>query len=94
MLGISVSGGTELGGVRARDMAGLGVGLSSKGQGLLHLWFICTGHARCYQEEQPESTVWRLLYSVDAVVLRLGRHQWYLMGDDWGASFDVNLPGP
>ena len=83
----------ELGGVRARDMAGLGVGLSSKGQGL-HLWFICTGHARCYQEEQPESTVWRLLYSVDAVVLRLGRLRWYLMGDDWGASFDVNLPGP
>ena len=53
--------------------AGLGVGLNSRGQ-WVHLWFIiCTGHARCYREEQPESAVWRLLYSVDVGALHLRR---------------------
>ena len=44
---VSVSGGTKLGELGLRTWAGLGVGLNSNEQGL-HLWFICTGHARCY----------------------------------------------
>ena len=68
MLVVGLSWG-ELG---LRTWAGLGVRLNSREQGL-HLWFICTGHARCYREEQPESAVWCPQYSVDAVVLCLGR---------------------
>ena len=38
----------------------------------------CTGHSRCYQEDQPELAAQCLLYSVDAVIL----HD------------NVNVPGP
>ena len=30
------------------------------------------GHAGCYREEQPELAVWRFLYGVQVVILRLG----------------------
>ena len=48
------------------------------------------GHARRYREDQSELTVWCLLYSVDAVVLRRGRLRQYLRGGD--GFNDVNPP--
>ena len=50
------------------------------------------GHARRYQEDQPELAVWCLLDGVNAFFLCLGVFQQYLWGGDW--LLDVNLPGP
>ena len=38
-------------------------------------------------------TVWRLLYGVRAVILRLGGFRQYLWGADWRAFFSVDSPG-
>ena len=33
---------------------------------------ICMGHARHYQQDQPELAVWCLLCSIDVIILHLG----------------------
>ena len=71
------------------------MGLNSGGEGLRLTDFKLSlrGMQGVYREEQPELAVWRLLYGVRAVILRLGGFRQYLWGADRRAFFSVDSPG-